>query len=334
MATIGGSAVTYADIVKRLDPDGSVADVAELLAQQNPIINHIPWSESNQATSHQTTVRTALGSASWRRFNQGIASTKSRTSQNTDSIGMLEKFTEVDCALAALNGNEREYRLSEAEADLETMAQEFVGTLFYGDTATAQEEFTGFAPRYADPAGALADNIIDAGGSSTGCTSIWLVGWMKNKIWCVYPKGSKGGLQHQDLGKQVVSDSTGIGAGKLMAYLDHYKWDCGLVVKDNRFAVRIGSIKISTLTADPTGATINLTDLMIKATHRIPNLENANVNLQWYVPRTIGEMLDIQASRKSNVHLMAGNEENGRKTRFRQIPINTTDGISENETAI
>lgn len=333
MATIGGSVLTKVDFDKRLDPDGKIADIADVLTQSLPILKHIPWMPSNQPTSHLSVVRTSRGAASWRRFNQGVAPTKGTTRQNTDGIGMLEKFTEVDCDLAKLNGNEREFRLSEAESDLEAMAEEFAGTLMYGNAGTAQEEFNGFATRYADPAGDLADNIIDAGGSSTGCTSIFLVGWKPNKIWCAYPKGSAAGLVHEDLGKTPVSDATGAGAAKYMAYLDHYQWKGGLVVKDPRWAVRIGSIKVSTLTADVAGSTYNLCDLMIRAMHRLPNLDS-DVNLQWYVPRTVGTLLDIQLSRKSNVHLTMGNEEGKDKLLFRGKPVNILDAISENETAI
>lgn len=334
MATLGGSVLTKVDFDKRLDPDGTIADIADVLTQNLPILKHVPWVESNQPTSHLTTVRTGRGAASWRRFNRGVSPSKGTTRQNTDGIGMLEKFTEVDCDLAKLNGNEREFRLSEAESDMETMAEEFGGTLIYGNAATAQEEFTGLATRYADPAGDLADNIIDAGGSSTGCTSIFLVGWHKNKIYCVYPKGSAAGLLHEDLGKVPVADATGAGGAKYMAYLDHYQWKGGLVVKDPRWAVRIGSIKVSTLITDPTGSSIPLNNLMIRAVHRLPNLEASGISLQWYVSRTVGTFLDIQLQNKSNVHLTMGNEEGMPKLKFRGIPVNILDSISENETAI
>lgn len=334
MATIGGSVLTKVDFDKRLDPDGRIASVIELLDQQNPFLQHIRWKPSNQPTSHLTTVRTSLPTPAWRRLNQGAPVTKSTTRQIVDGIGMLEAWSEVDKDLAELNGNTNEFRLSEASAHLEAMNQEFAQTFFYGDSDLAQEEFNGLSKRYADPAGDAADNIIDAGGSSTGCTSIWLVGHGENTIHGIYPKGSAAGLIHENLGLQTVSDSTGVGASKLRAYQDHFQWKCGLAVKDWRYAVRIGSIKVSTLITDPTGATLNLCNLMIRAMHRVPNLQNSGVSFQWYVPRTVGCFLDLQIQNKSNAYLTVGEEEGVMKTMFRKIAVNTTDAISENETAI
>jgi hypothetical protein len=334
MATLGASVLTKLDFDKRLDPNGTIADITELLAQQNPILNHVRWKPSNQPTSHLSVVRTSLPGSTWRRFNQGVTPTKSTTRQIVDSIGMLEAWSEVDKDLAELNGNTNEFRLSEATAQFEGMNQEFSQTFFYGDTSLAQEEFTGLAPRYADPAGTTGDNIIDVGGSSTGCASIWLVGHGENTVFGIYPKGSTAGLMHESLGLQTVNDATGVGASKLRAYQDHYQWKCGLAVKDWRYVVRAGSIKIATLTADTTGASIPIISNMIRMLHRIPNLDNSGVNLQFYVSRTVGMMLDIQANNKSNVNLYIGEEEGKRKLMFRGIPINTTDAISENETAI
>jgi hypothetical protein len=334
MATLGAAVLTKLDFDQRLDPNGTIADIVELLSQQNPLLNHIKWMPSNQPTSHLSVVRTALPGSAWRRFNQGVAPTKSTTRQVVDSMGMLEAWSEVDKDLAELNGNTSEFRLSESVAQFEGMNQEFSQTFWYGDTSQAQEEFTGLATRYADPAGVLADNIIDVGGSSSGCASMWLVGHGQNTTFGIYPKGSNAGLQHENLGLQTVSDATGVAAAKLRVYQDHYQWKCGLAVKDPRYNVRAGSIKISTLTADHSGTTIPMIDIMTRMLHRVPNIENSGVNFQFYVPRTVGLMLDIQAQRKSNVNLYVGEEEGKRKVMFRGIPINTTDSLSENETAI
>jgi hypothetical protein len=334
MSTIGGSVLTKLDFDKRLDPDGKIAMLAELLNQQNPILNHIRWKPSNQPTSHLTVMRTSLAGASWRRFNRGVAPTKSTTRQNVDGIGMLEAWSEVDKDLAELNGNTNEFRLSEATAHLEGMNQEMASTYFYGNAAVDEEEFSGLSIRYNDPAGDTAKNIIDVGGASTGCTSIWLIGHGPETIFCVYPKGSVAGLVHENLGLVTVQDALGVGGAKLRAYQDHFQWKCGLVVKDWRYAVRAGSIKISTLIADPTAATIALITIMVKMVHRIPNIDNKSISLQFYASRTVAEMLDVQAMNKSNLHLTVGEEEGKRKVMLRGIPINGTDAISDNETAI
>ncbi len=69
--------------------------------------------------------------------------TKSTSTHITDSCGTLETYSEIDKALADLNGNTR---LNEDRAFLEGPTQQLAGVLFYGDTATNAEHFMGFAP--------------------------------------------------------------------------------------------------------------------------------------------------------------------------------------------
>ena len=45
----------------------------------------------------------------------------------------------------------------------------------------------------------VAKNVISAGGAGS-CTSVWLVVWGPNTIHGIFPKGSKAGLSHDDLG--------------------------------------------------------------------------------------------------------------------------------------
>ena len=45
MAVLGSSVATIVDIAKRLDPDGKIARIAELLNQENEILDDIVWAE-------------------------------------------------------------------------------------------------------------------------------------------------------------------------------------------------------------------------------------------------------------------------------------------------
>ncbi len=54
-----------------------------------------------------------------------------------------------------------------------------------------------------------APNVIDAGGTGDTLTSIWLVSWGDNTVHGIYPKGSKSGLEHEDLGRLTVADEKG-----------------------------------------------------------------------------------------------------------------------------
>src|SRR5215469_18727399 len=96
MATNPTGAITYADWARRVDPDGKVALIVELLSQTNEILDDMLVREGNLPTGHRTTVRTGIPSATWRLFNYGVPTTKSTTAQITDSCGMLETYSVVD----------------------------------------------------------------------------------------------------------------------------------------------------------------------------------------------------------------------------------------------
>jgi hypothetical protein len=85
-ATIGGTALTYADWAKRMDDDGKVATIINLLSQTNEILDDCLVVEANLPTTHKTTVRTGLPQATWRLLNYGVAKTKSTTAQVQDGL--------------------------------------------------------------------------------------------------------------------------------------------------------------------------------------------------------------------------------------------------------
>ena len=91
---------------KRLDPDGDVPLIAELLNQTNEILDDMQWKEGNLPTGHRITMRTGLPTVAWRLLNNGITPSKSTTAQIDEQCGMLEAWSEVDKDLAELN---REY---------------------------------------------------------------------------------------------------------------------------------------------------------------------------------------------------------------------------------
>lgn len=303
MATLPSKAgnVTLLDWAKSLDPDGKTADTVELLNQSNEVLNHMMWIEGNLPTGHRAAVRTGLPTVIWRQMYQGVPTSKSSRATVEDACGMLEARNEVDADLCRLNANEASFRLSEAQAFLEAMNQEFASTLFYGDTATTPERFMGLAPRYSTvntSTAQTAKNVIDAGGSGSDNTSVWLIVWGKQTVHGIFPKGSKAGISHQDLGEIDAFDGSN---NRFRAMADLWKWKCGLHVKDWRYIVRIANVDVSDLvgltgTQAVTAATY-LPKLMVKALARIPFRGMGRA--VFYSSRTVKEMLAIGAMDKS-----------------------------------
>lgn len=330
MATLGGNVLTLLDWSKRKDPDGKIPLIAELLSQTNEILDDMLWKEGNLETGHRLTVRTGLPTPAWRLLNRGVAATKSTTAQIDEGIGMLEDWSEIDKDLAQLNGNVNELRLSEATAHIEGINQEMASTTFYGNSGTAPEEFTGLAVRYSDLSANNAQNVLDAGGTGSDNTSVWLVGWGSETVFGIFPKGSQAGLMHEDLGLQTIQVNTGIGTERLRAYQDHWQWKAGIAVKDWRYVVRIANVDVSNLVSKSGAA--DLTELMIKATKRIPAMAMAQ-RPAFYMNRSVEEALDIQ--RRDDVisggSLVYKDVDGKEVPSFRRVPIRMVDALVNNE---
>lgn len=299
MATLTATNLTLADWAKRVDPNGRVPAVAELLSQTNEILDDAVFKEGNLPTGERVIIRTGLPTVYWRALNQGIPNSKSTTAQVDESCGILEARSEIDKDLAALNGNTPQFRLSEDAAFLEAMNQTQAGTLFYGNPGTDPRQFLGMAPRYSSLSAGNAQNIMSAGGSNASYnTSIYLVVWGDNTVYCPFPKGSPAGLIHDDLGEQTVFNSDGT---RMQAFATRYQWKNGLVVKDWRYVVRIPNIYTTDLLAQ-TGtqastAATHIIKLMLRALYRVPSIGLGRP--AFYMNRTVHSGLAIAALDKS-----------------------------------
>ncbi len=333
MATLATNFLTLADWSKRVDPDGNVPVVAELLSQSNEILEDALFSEGNLPTGHRVTIRTGLPTAYWRSINQGVPPSKSTTVQVDESVGMLEAYAKVDKDLALLNGNTAAFRLSEDSAFLEAMNQTQAQTLFYGNQGSDPRQFLGLSTRYGTISGAgNAQNILDAGGTSSNNASIWLTVWGDNSVFCTFPKGSQAGLVHQDQGELTVYDANG---NPYQAYQTHYQWKNGLVVKDWRYVVRICNINTANLVAETAAA--DIVKLMSRALDRIPNLNLGKP--AFYMNRTLFSMLRIQSLNKSQnvVDIEKGLNQFGTATNwltFLGVPVRRVDQLLNTESRV
>lgn len=88
MTTLGTNAVTLMDVARRTI-DKKIATVIELLHDTNEILQDIMWLPCNDGDNHVVSIRTGLPSVSWKRFNYGVAQSKSQTQTVKEATGML-----------------------------------------------------------------------------------------------------------------------------------------------------------------------------------------------------------------------------------------------------
>lgn len=333
MAALATQNPTLLDVAKRLDPDGKIATIVELLAQDNAILEDLTFKEGNLPTGNKTTVRTGLPEPTWRKLYGGVQPTKSTTAQVQDACGMLEAYAEIDKALADLNGNTAAFRMSEDRAHIEGMSQEAAYALFYENEATNGERITGLAPRYNSLSAQNADNIIDFGGTGDDNMSIWLCAWGEQSGYGIYPKGSQAGLQMTDKGQVTIENVDGSN-GRMEGYRTHYRWDLGLTIKDWRYFGRICNIDSSVLNAGDAGAITAqklLINRMIILSERV---KMTGARACWYVPRNIRENLRLGILEKISNNLSWETVSGKRVMTFDDIPVKRCDALHKAEARV
>jgi hypothetical protein len=337
MPVLNPNVLTLADHAKRFGPDGKPAAIVELLKSTNPILEDMMFMEGNLPTGHRITMRTGLPTVYWRLINAGVPTSKSTTAQVDEHSGLLEAWSEVDVELAKLNGATSQFRMSEASAFIEAMNQEMAATVFYGNSALAPEEFTGLSPRYSSLSTAIANsrNVLDAGGTGSDNSSIWLIGWGDNGITGIFPKGSTAGLDHNDFGEVTAEVTTNsinaLGGTRMRVLQERFVWKAGLALRDWRYIVRIANIDISDLDTVDAAALISL---MTEALYLIPAL--GNVSPAFYMNRQLAHALDVQ--RRADVVAGGGitwESVDGRRSgSFQGIPVRVTDAILNTEARV
>lgn len=338
MATINAGNPTLADVGRRLDPNGSIANIVEILYQQNVIAQDSVWKEGNLPTGELLSMRTGLPSVGWRRFNEGIAGTKSRVDQFTETCGQMEANSIVDVGLAKINGNEAAFRASEDTAFIQALGNELEVGFFYHSTKTSPEKFMGLTPRLDASTNPFGGQIVkhntlqSVTSSGANQSSIWLVRWGLDSVYMMYPKGSTAGLQHNDLGVQFLDDGTlSTPAKRLRAYVTNWNWQVGLVVKN-----ALGVVRICNIDSNNSLATGNaIVNSMVRAFHQIPPFLRTNGKLVFYVNRFIGTLLHLQAMNSVTNSTLSIKEIGGQPiTHLLGIPVRETDALVNTEAVV
>jgi len=336
MAVRNSSVLSLVDVTRTMNPDGTQGDIAEVLTESNDVLKEMTWKEGNLVTGERTIIRDSLPGVGWRRLNEGVPVSKSTSRPFDEAAALLEANSQIDRKVAILGGNVAKVRASEASAFMEAMNQEMAETLFFGNSQLYATEFTGLAPRF----NTLADTqVINAGGVGTDNRSIWLVGWGEETVSGIFPKGTVGGLIHWDgtSNTAMAPDGYPIGDRILDAsgnpyygYADHYEWNCGLMVKDRRFVVRIANIDQSLLTKDvSTGG--DLQDLMVQALERIQRI---TANTAFYTSRTNMSFLRRQLLNAKNAYLSMQEIAGEQVLTFGGVPVRRTDALNIDEAAV
>lgn len=330
---VSQNVLTLAQIAKQTGPDGKIMAVADLLSQDNEILEDLMFMEGNGMANHTVAVRTSLPTIYTRRFNQGVPVSVSQTGNLVFDYTLVSAQSQIDEKEVKLGGNEAAVRANEDLAFIEALNQKIAYNLFYGNPINDPLQFRGLLPIYNNLNATQnnnANNIIDCGGTgSASNASIYLVGWGENTVYCPYPKGTPGGLEVLNRGSVPVNDAAGL---RYFAYVTEYNWNFGLAIKDWRYVVRAANIAVNSSNSSVVAA--DLIAIMVKMLNKVPSLNRAK--FAFYMNRTLFSALQIEAMNRSGNALCITEavSQFGRPQKwleFQGIPLRRVDMMTNTE---
>lgn len=339
MAALGATLLTLADVAK--SKNKQIGKVAEVLVQENPMLNDIPYMEMNEGTVHKEDIRSALPAVYYRKANQAIPASKSTVEERSFTAAHFESKSQIDAAVAKRGGIDRiaYNRWNQAQGHLQAHAIEHASLMIYGSPTTSALKTAGFFDIYStlSASEATSKQVIDAGGLTGDNCSILKVHWGERSVFGVYPSGTMAGLKRTDRSKGNLEvpinalDSNGA-AGTIWGYEEQFEIDHGLVVKDYRQAARICNIDPALLKSGVGAA--DLIDLMISAHYKIHTPSNGTG--VWYVNRTIEAFLHKQSLTKvgAGAGLTYDNYQGQKVLMFLGAPVRRSDALLNTEDQI
>jgi len=304
MPELGITNPSLVDVLTRTGADGRISQIIEVAENSNPILQDAVFTQCNDGTTHQQTIRTGIPKPVERQFNEYVPSMKSETAVIRDVPVQFEAFPFVDKALADIRGNAAAWRASEQVAVSMGFAEAISENVIYG-SKNAGSTFVGVEQRFSDPSVPSGRNLIDGGGVGTDNTSIYAITWGPRGAQMIFPEGSAAGYQHNDLGEQRRQD----GDKSMMVYEDHNKWDTALTIGDWRSCGRLANIDVSALRKDASSGA-DLIDLLIDLEESLDTSAAVGIDMTsgelvkgktvFYGGRTIAKFLRKQAVNKAN----------------------------------
>lgn len=342
MATLSQNYLSIIDVVKRAGPNGEgAADILEILNDTSQdILSDFHFMECNKGAEHMHTIRMALPTLAWGALYKGITQSKSEVQNVTDTTGFVEALSTVDTRVLELAGDkESAIRAMESKSFLEAMSQELVKSLFYYDNATDAKHPKGLGARFGALATSGAGNqIVDAGGTGSDNTSIWLATWGDDAVCALYPKGTNAGITQTDKGEQRVLDASG---NPYYVKEELIKANLGYSVKDYRKVARVANIDASDLAA----GSVDVYKFLRQAYYKLQGRRSMKVADQkatgrtvMYANRDVIEALDAAATNATtgdNFTRLRYMEVEGKEVMaYRNIPIRECDALLNTEARV
>jgi hypothetical protein len=325
-------------LAAKMTNNNEIIDVAEVLNEDNDVLQDAIVQKATDITSDVVSRRTALPGSQWVKAGNGWKATTGLLQQVREEIGMQKARFQAPEDVMRIQPNPAKYRQQQQRAYIESMGQEVSNTIFGSWSAGAispavapPEEFAGFSYRYPSLSTARTSYVLNNGSTQAAAnTSIWFVQWSPTKVYLTYPRNTDGGgLKVMDKGLQFVPGDNMAGNvandNMLWAFVTEFSWDVGLSVADTRSVKRLANIDTTA------GSTKSLDEDKII---QIRNNFKGSERIFMYCNETVFTQLQILAKDKGNVRWTETDPFGKPQFNFLDMPVRRSDSISNVEAVL
>lgn len=321
MATLKqNSGLTLIEAVKRETKDGNIHKIAEVLVDNNAMLEDLPFREANDRITHTSVLRVSQPAGRTRRINQPVLPSASSTEKNRDVIEMIEDWSDIDEELVSQSGDPGALRASEDVAFVEGMSQTTASRMFYGNNDVDPDQMTGILTRLNAIDGEF---VVDAGGTGSDLMSLVILQPAIGQIYGVYPRGSQAGIQVRDHGERIKENSS---FERLVVWSTQFKNQFGIVVENPKCMAAIRNI-------ESTGSSniFNFEDVIdVKL-----SMKNGGKNAIIYANRKLFGQIKKIALNRTNVNLTMDNVfGDGQMPVIDGTPVRLADALTITESEI
>jgi len=332
MATLGTGSFTLAELIKRENPDGSMAELIDVISKTTPLANEGYWEGCNNRTYHEATRVASKPTGTERAYGMGVAPHGAATEKVTEPTCMLADMLIVDADMIANEGGAGKLNQEES-LFVSGMIETVAGRLLTGDRSNYGMQINGINNR-ADYNALSSDYVYDnAGGDASATankTSIYIIQYGPKMVSLIAPSGDNSKtIKRTPFPVQLVDDPA-TSTRKFPAYQTWFQIQFGLFIYDPRCIKRIVNISTSNIDGvDDFGFDENL------LSDAICDLEYGGRGAVIYVNRTVMKQMTRRANEKGNTLFQM---EKGANSAFPMagtilscngIPIHREDSITD-----
>lgn len=314
--------MTLAEANKRAGYDDAASVLGEI-SQMIDVLDVMLWKPSTHGTYNKQFQATRLGTGSFSTANSAIPTISSTGDYVEEPVKLYEGESQVDDRILRGTMDPRAVRDSEDVMNLEGAFQDWAYNLFYGSEGSDPDNFRSFDRRR----NAIGTYCIDAGGSGSDLTSMWVTEISPSGLYLAYPSTSgTPGMQNRPKGLQRVDSPDG--SGQMYAWCRLYEIWAAIVIRNERALIRYANIETS-------GASnlFSVTDFVKYVKNR---LQSVGRNAVSFCNRTLKGQIEAQAytDTKNGALTVRDIESYGPMTFIAGIPLRMHEGITDAETEL